>query len=36
MIVSVLLGKSQPQAALDSAAQQVDAALATGSAGSGS
>ena len=28
MIVSVLLGKSQPQAALDSAAQQVNAALA--------
>jgi multiple sugar transport system substrate-binding protein len=31
MIVSVLLGKSQPQAALDSAAQQVNAALAGGS-----
>jgi multiple sugar transport system substrate-binding protein len=28
MIVSVLLGKSQPQAALDSAAQQVNQALA--------
>jgi len=31
MIVSVLLGKTQPQAALDSAAQQVNAALAGGS-----
>jgi multiple sugar transport system substrate-binding protein len=31
MIVSVLLNKSQPQAALDSAAQQVNAALAGGS-----
>jgi multiple sugar transport system substrate-binding protein len=31
MIVSVLLGKSQPQAALASAAQQVDQALAQGS-----
>jgi multiple sugar transport system substrate-binding protein len=31
MIVSVLLGKSQPQAALASAAQQVDQALAGGS-----
>jgi multiple sugar transport system substrate-binding protein len=31
MIVSVLLGKSQPQAALASAAQQVNAALADGS-----
>jgi multiple sugar transport system substrate-binding protein len=31
MIVSVLLGKSQPQAALNSAAQQVNAALAGGS-----
>jgi multiple sugar transport system substrate-binding protein len=31
MIVSVLLGKSQPQAALDSAAQQVNQALAGGS-----
>jgi multiple sugar transport system substrate-binding protein len=31
MIVSVLLGKSQPQAALASAAQQVDQALASGS-----
>jgi multiple sugar transport system substrate-binding protein len=28
MVVSVLLGKSQPQAALDSAAQQVNQALA--------
>ncbi|MBO0835839.1 MAG: extracellular solute-binding protein, partial [Actinobacteria bacterium] len=33
MIVSVLLGKSQPQAALTSAAQQVNAALAAGAAG---
>jgi multiple sugar transport system substrate-binding protein len=33
MIVSVLLGKSQPQAALDSAAQQVNAALAAGAGG---
>jgi multiple sugar transport system substrate-binding protein len=33
MIVSVLLGKSTPQAALASAAQQVNAALATGSSG---
>ncbi len=31
MIVSVLLGKSEPQAALASAAQQVDQALAQGS-----
>jgi len=31
MIVSVLLNKSQPQAALDSAAQQVNAALSGGS-----
>ena len=31
MIVSVLLGKSQPAAALASAAQQVNAALASGS-----
>ena len=30
MVVSVLLGKSQPQAALTSAAQQVDQALAAG------
>ena len=30
MIVSVLLGKSQPQAALAAAAQQVDQALAAG------
>ncbi len=30
MIVSVLLGKSQPQAALTAAAQQVDQALAAG------
>jgi multiple sugar transport system substrate-binding protein len=30
MIVSVLLGKSQPQAALASAAQQVNQALAGG------
>jgi hypothetical protein len=30
MIVSVLLGKSQPQAALASAAQQVNHILATG------
>jgi multiple sugar transport system substrate-binding protein len=33
MIVSVLLGKSQPQAALASAAAQVNAALAAGGAG---
>ena len=31
MVVSVLLGKSQPQAALDSAAQQVNQILASGS-----
>jgi multiple sugar transport system substrate-binding protein len=31
MVVSVLLGKAQPQAALDSAAQQVNQALAAGS-----
>jgi hypothetical protein len=31
MIVSVLLGKAQPQAALASAAQQVNQALASGS-----
>jgi multiple sugar transport system substrate-binding protein len=30
MVVSVLLGKSQPQAALTAAAQQVDQALAAG------
>ena len=30
MIVSVLLGKSQPQAALTAAAQQVNQALAAG------
>ena len=30
MIVSVLLGKSQPQAALSAAAQQVNQILATG------
>ena len=30
MIVSVLLGKSQPQAALAAAAQQVNQALAAG------
>ncbi len=30
MVVSVLLGKSQPQAALDSAAQQVNQILARG------
>jgi multiple sugar transport system substrate-binding protein len=30
MIVSVLLGKAQPQAALSAAAQQVDQALAAG------
>ena len=30
MIVSVLLGKSQPQAALSAAAQQVDQILAAG------
>jgi hypothetical protein len=30
MIVSVLLGKSQPQAALTAAAQQVDQILAAG------
>jgi hypothetical protein len=29
MIVSVLLGKSQPQAALSSAAQQINQALAS-------
>ena len=31
MVDSVLLGKSQPQAALDSAAQQVNQILASGS-----
>jgi len=30
MVVSVLLGKSQPQAALNSAAQQVNQILAAG------
>ena len=30
MVVSVLLGKSQPQAALTAAAQQVDQVLAAG------
>jgi multiple sugar transport system substrate-binding protein len=33
MVVSVLLGKSTPQAALASAAQQVNAAIAAGSSG---